>query len=571
MKLKIAEKSGFCFGVKRAVNIALDVSLKSKERVYTFGPIIHNPQVLSVFKKRGVEVLDKVPSKKKGIVIIRAHGIPPSEYKELEKTGLKIVDATCPKVIKVQQIIDKFSNKGYSIIVLGNAKHPEVKGLLGFVKNGSYVVSSLKDFQALPKLKKAIVVAQTTQNFSLYKEIEEYASQENLDYKFFNTICDATEKRQKETDELSKKADLVLIIGGKASGNTKRLYDIAKSNQVNSYHIEDVKELDVEKIRGAKNIFITAGASTPSWVIKYVVKFIYGVSSQKGIFNFFLKIQKFLLKSSIYLSIGAGSLTYAFCKLQGINNSAKYSVISFCYVFFMHILKDFNDINSHTYNNPEKALFFSKHKKILLFFLSLALVISIVTSITISYKVLLILVVMTSFIFVYKVFPKFNIPASKTIEITTIWAVLTTILPAISSNNEVNFNIKTFIAFFCSICLVFARTTFFDMIDMQGDKIAGKETLPTLIGKSRSFIIINIVLILTLLTLFISTYFSVIPIVGYYLSISPIFLMVVFLSYNKKKLYDTFVPEFLVESNFILAGVITFIEFFLGNTKLFMV
>ena len=569
MKFKIAKTSGFCVGVRRAVNIALDVSSKTKKDIYTFGPLIHNPQVLKTLKKKGIGILEKIPEKNNGTVIIRAHGVPPSDIKKLKQAGCNIINATCPKVVKVQAIIRNHTKKNYATIIIGNKNHPEVRGLLGYAKKKGFVALSLEELKNIPKFEKAIIVAQTTQSISFYEKIKKYSKENNPNYKIFDTICDSTEKRQNEINNLSKDSDLVLVVGGKKSGNTKRLYEIAKKNQKNSFHIETISEIDINIINSAKSILIAAGASTPNWIIKQVSKTIEGANlkARKDFFGIMFKFQRFLLSSCIYLAFGAGSLTYAFCKLQGINNSAKYSIVSICYVLFIHILNNFSDLSSHTYNNPEKAMFY-KNRKLFLQILSIvSFCTAVFFSITISYTLFVLLLIMTIPVFAYKIPVLKNnflkVPASKTITITAIWATLTTIFPVISNTKNIIINPSICIAFFCSITLVFARTSFFDILDIQGDKIAGKETLPMIIGEKKTFKILNIILFLSLIILFFSSSFSIIPLAGYFLSICPAFLLIVLFVYNKRKLYENVFLEFLIESNFILAGLMTFLEFYL--------
>jgi 4-hydroxy-3-methylbut-2-enyl diphosphate reductase len=272
MKITIAKTAGFCMGVRRAVEIALDQANTRNEPIYSYGPLIHNPQVLALLEEKGVPVLHQIPEKGSGTVLIRAHGVPPESFEKLRTAGFNIVDATCPRVIKVQWIIRKYAKKGYSSIIIGDDDHPEVIGLNGYAEGKGHVVNSLDSLKALPPFEKAIIVAQTTQNTQFYNQVKQWAESTCPHYEFFNTICDSTEKRQNEILSLAETSDAVIIVGGKNSGNTQRLAELAIQAGKPAYHIESEAELDVQNLAHAKSIAITAGASTPNWIINRVNK-----------------------------------------------------------------------------------------------------------------------------------------------------------------------------------------------------------------------------------------------------------------------------------------------------------
>src|SRR6056297_1318182 len=192
MKITIARTSGFCMGVRRAVEMALDASNKNQAPIYTYGPLIHNPQVLSILAEKGITVLEKIPESGEGIVIIRAHGVPPRERQALIDAGFQVIDATCPRVIKVQSIIVKHARDGYASIIIGDREHPEVKGLLGYAGEAGYTADSIDALDGLPDFEKAIVVAQTTQDIAFFDRVRDWARRKHPHYKIFSTICDST-------------------------------------------------------------------------------------------------------------------------------------------------------------------------------------------------------------------------------------------------------------------------------------------------------------------------------------------------------------------------------------------
>ena len=259
-------------GVRRAVEMVLDAPNKHENPICTFGPLIHNPQVLDLLREKDISTLEHIPEYGTGTVLIRAHGVPPQTKQNLKKAGYKIIDATCPRVIKVQTIIRKHAKKDYASIIIGDKDHPEVIGLLGYAEGKGFVVDNLDDLDSIPSFEKAIVVAQTTQNTLFFEEIKKWANNKFPHYKIFETICDSTAKRQAEVQSLADSVDVVIVVGGQNSGNTKRLAEISKKTGKPTYHIEAESEIDVDALSEAKCIGITAGASTPNWVIKKIYR-----------------------------------------------------------------------------------------------------------------------------------------------------------------------------------------------------------------------------------------------------------------------------------------------------------
>lgn len=270
MKITIANSAGFCPGVRRAVEMALEAPRKHKNPIFTFGPLIHNPQILSFFQEKGISVMHDIPDHGSGTVIIRTHGVSPRTKEDLQKAGFNIIDATCPRVAKVQTIIQTHIRQGYSAIIIGDRKHPEILGLLGYAGGKGYVINSLEGLDSLPSFGKAIIVAQTTQNTLFYEEVKRWAARRVPFYKIFDTICDTTVKRQAELINLAKLVDVIIVIGGYNSGNTRRLFEIARQTGKPAYHVETELELDFKTLASASHIGITAGASTPEWIIKRI-------------------------------------------------------------------------------------------------------------------------------------------------------------------------------------------------------------------------------------------------------------------------------------------------------------
>lgn len=272
-KIVVAKTAGFCMGVKRAVDMVLELLDKSKGSVYTYGPLIHNPQVTELLAKKGITVFSDNRTPKEGAVVIRTHGIPPSIRKKLEKSGVNIFDATCPFVIKVQRIIEEYSRKGYFIIIVGDKGHAEVSSYLGYAKKG-LVLSNADEINRLNIKGKICVVAQTTQDRRKFNEIVRRLKKININLKVFDTICNATSSRQEEALSLSRNVDAVIVIGGKNSANTKRLAEISRRAGAKTYFIERAGDINIRELSKFKKIGVTAGASTSKETIKDVVDII---------------------------------------------------------------------------------------------------------------------------------------------------------------------------------------------------------------------------------------------------------------------------------------------------------
>ena len=275
VEIIVAPNAGFCFGVKRAVKLAEESSSLTREgvRVYTLGPIIHNPQEVRRLASKGVKPLEGEELKEGDAIIIRSHGIPPDKERELRKRGLRVIDATCPYVKAVHEAVCKLSEEGYFIVLVGEKNHPEIIGTLGYLREcggKGIVVESLEDLKEAFKYERVGVVSQTTQSEKFFKEVVGELALWIKELKVINTICNATSVRQEDVYRIAPEVDVMIIIGGKNSGNTRRLYNISKSLNPNSYHIETAEELDPSWFEGVKKVGITAGASTPDWIIESV-------------------------------------------------------------------------------------------------------------------------------------------------------------------------------------------------------------------------------------------------------------------------------------------------------------
>ena len=273
MEINIAKSAGFCFGVRRAVDTVYKES--AKKNVYTYGPIIHNDVVVADLERQGVGVINdsnEFRSLGKGTIIIRSHGVPKAIYDEIADAGLDLVDATCPFVRKIHRIVEKESGDGRVVIIVGNNHHPEVEGIMGWCHTTPIVIENREQAEAIAvdADTKLSIVSQTTFNYNKFQYLVEIISEKGYDINVFNTICNATEERQKETRELAMRSDAMIVIGGRHSSNTQKLFEISKKECSNTFYIQTKNDLNMEDFHNIGILGITAGASTPNNIIKEV-------------------------------------------------------------------------------------------------------------------------------------------------------------------------------------------------------------------------------------------------------------------------------------------------------------
>lgn len=571
MKIVIAKMSGFCMGVRRAVEMVLDAPGRHPGPICTYGPLIHNPQVLELLASKDIATIKTIPACGKGTVLIRAHGVPPETKKQLRAAGFKVIDATCPRVIRVQSIIRKHARQNHAVIIVGDKDHPEVIGLLGYAGANGYVAAGLEDLIRLPAFENAIIVAQTTQNTGLYAAVRQWVATHYPHYKVFETICDSTERRQSEVQRLAEAVDAVVVVGGRESGNTQRLFEIAGRTGKPAFHVEseaDLERMDLDALRSVETIGITAGASTPNWVIRKVYMTLETMvfKRKSGWHQSVYTFLRAALLSNIYVSLGAAGLCYAATRLQGISDFTPFVLIAFLYVQSMHILNHLTGSNADRFNEPDRARFYDA-RKVPLSMIALSsgaagLVIAylqgwlpffallVISLLGLSYRIPLIPKAFASL--VYRRIK--DIPGSKTILIALAWGVVTSVLPPISTFGD--YRPINALIFIWSTALVFVRTAFFDILDMQGDRLVGKETIPILLGEKRSLRLLKGLLVALIVGLPVLSALTPVPVFAVTLALCPAAMFAVLLAFERSLLLPGVRLEFLVESHLVLAGVL---------------
>ncbi len=278
MEVILAKSAGFCFGVKRAVEKVYE-QIDTGRKIYTYGPIIHNEEVVSDLEKRGVKVVaskEELEALKDGTVVIRSHGVPKQIYELMEEKGIECIDATCPFVKRIHDIVEKESDNDKKIIIIGNSGHPEVEGIMGWAKTDAQVIESVQEAENFQGdiSKPLCIVSQTTFNYNKFQELVEIFQKRGYNVNVVNTICNATEERQKEAGQIAAKVDAMIVIGGRHSSNTQKLFGICREKCNATYYIQTLDDLHLELPKTATLVGITAGASTPNNIIEEVQNYV---------------------------------------------------------------------------------------------------------------------------------------------------------------------------------------------------------------------------------------------------------------------------------------------------------
>ncbi len=502
MRVIVAKTAGFCRGVRKALEVTLEAikNRKPGEQICTYGPLIHNKQVLSMLEEKGVRDENRIKDCVGKKVVIRAHGIPPQERHELQDMQASILDATCTRVAKVHGIIKGHARKGYHTVIAGDADHAEVIGLLGYTEGRGIVIRKPGEVDQLPAhWEKVLLVAQTTQNEEVFHEICGRFLAKYPQGVVKNTICGSTHERQSEVRQLCSQVEAMVIVGGYHSGNTVRLAEIAKECGVPTYHVETDKELDRQEMARYKTVGVSAGASTPNWIIRDVVNHLESIrAEEKAGKCSWKKFLELLTYGNFLVALGAASLPSLVKALTGLEVSvARSSGMAACYAFAMHTLNIYLDRNAIQLNDPGRAAFYQKHQHFFLFFsvlgvlvaLWLALSIGVLTFLAMILFVLLGLLYAVPFILprewkMSKVLKIKDIPTSKTFSVPIAWASITVLLPHLWHLGS-SFAALSY-AFWVVFLLVLVRTTVLDLLAVQGDQLVGKETLVVYWGEKKT-------------------------------------------------------------------------------------
>jgi 4-hydroxy-3-methylbut-2-enyl diphosphate reductase len=502
----LAKTAGFCWGVKRAIDIATEAGEQKSEPVYTYGPLIHNPQLINLLESKNIHVKSDIKDMEGGELIIRTHGITPQQRALIRGKGISIRDATCPLVAKVQGMIKKFSRKGYAIIIVGSKEHAEVIGLKGFAVTPVHVITSPKEADLLPNnYEKVFVCAQTTCSIENYRDSVKRLREIYKNIEVGETICDATTERQTEVIELAKEVDALIVVGGKESANTARLVSIGKEKGLPTWHVETEAELDIEALKEFDTIGVTAGASTPKWVIDDVLVKLSQIDSPRyrKLFSPATALG-FLVKSEIYLSFGAIAMTYVNMKVMNVAWSVALLAISFCAILSTYLLNQILRPEELKRSNSRKYVYHIKYRMFFRYIATISAVVGAILSFGQGGQILGIYLLLVLFGSSYGINRPFfqkvlgqlsklkNIPASKDLFVGLAWGIVTVAIPFIATGTGKYF----ILPFVFTFGIGYVRAVLLDLQDIYSDRIMGKEVLPMLMGSKGAIFALYGVLIL---------------------------------------------------------------------------
>ena len=494
-QITVASTAGFCPGVKNAIDKVLELAKSTKKPIYTLGPLIHNRQVIETLKEKNIHAVSAVSEikEKDAILVIRAHGIPPELEAEIRRRSLEVVDATCPLVKHVHQTIAKYAEKGYDTLIVGDKDHAEVVGLMGYSLGRGRVISGPEEAAGLPRMEKVNIVAQTTQEEDVFLAAVSEVRKKTGELTVSNTICKPTKDRQKETVELSKTSDLVIVVGGKNSANTARLFKICQKLAPAAIHIENEDELPAGLLKDKKSVFITAGASTPSWMIEKVLARVRaltgaGRSPMEDRLSF---VWELVIASGLYTALAAVALAYVCMKLEASAVSKKLLLMAGLFVLSLHMANRAEEKGAAA---PDKAkrLLFIRFRPVTKFAAFLSGALAVLLSATLGAQVLLTAVFFwgAGMLYPYKLplgFKKSgNFPASKDIVTALGWAFVCAYAPGLWHGTILYKS--THLAVIFAALLVFIRSVMFGISHAQSDMIVGKENFYKAAGPRRTYL-----------------------------------------------------------------------------------
>ncbi|MGB4268574.1 MAG: 4-hydroxy-3-methylbut-2-enyl diphosphate reductase [Spirochaetota bacterium] len=579
MKIKIAENTGFCMGVRKAVLDIVNVINNSNETIYVLGPLIHNPQTVSILQSRGLITINSINDIENKIIAIRTHGIPKESLRLLKQKATKIINLTCPRVARVQGIVKKYSKEGYFAIIIGDNHHAEVESVKSYADAGSIVISSVEDIKKIPDGLKYIVVAQTTFDECIFEEITEILKRKYTDILIFNTICDSTHKRQNDVINAIKEGiDTLVVVGGKNSANTQRLAQIGKNSNIKTFHIESEEELYDEDFKNSNYVLVTAGASTPGWIINNVLEKLYSISNkyENPLLYFITHFFEIAIRLNLISSIASFFMSLLIEKITGIWSSYKLPFLSAFFIFIMYAVNNYFLKDTLKIINPFKYKLHKNNHFIILTSTIAAILFSVIITLNIKnylslfvyYTILLTGMIYSSSYFKFLI-NKYTSSLIKTIySIKSIpadigWIIVTLFIPVFyafqdKTLNEMHTGIVLSLIIFLSYLIV-SRNLLLDFIGFNGDLIIGNVTVPIILGINRAKYLFYILSFIAMVTLFylsifykVTFIFFIINIIFNYYIVSKILNLKYFISLKYEMLTDINLVIFILLCLFII-------------------
>jgi len=574
MKIRVAKTAGFCMGVRRAVNLVLEESRRGE--LYTLGPLIHNDQVVMWLSRRGIRAASNPETLPAGRVVIRSHGIGPDERRRLRERGFELCDATCPRVGRVHGVVKKHHRQGFFIVVVGDPGHAEVEGILGFAEGQAAVIATAEEAAGLPEAGRVCVVAQTTQSPERFAEVvaaigRRYPELDREHLKVVDTICDSTYRRQREVKSLARDVEAVIVVGGKNSANTRRLAEVAEAAGLPAFRAESEADLDWTALKDFKRVGITAGASTPHWLIRRVYEELARRDRERKPWplRWLYQLPRFIVLSNLLVALGAAGLMAAASRLQGLRLQPLGLLLCFCYVFSVHTINVLINREAVALNEPARSRAFEQHRELWIFFCLFSLLLAWALALAWGWMPFLLFTgaVIPSIFYQVRIlrrsrFPGLtfqalsDIPGSKDIFMALGWTLVTVILPRAGQGLS-QASPASLVAALLVLGLVFLRSALQDFRHLQGDRLVGRETLPIALGERRARRLLYALALALLLWLALSAHFHLVPSLGYGLMLAVAYLAAWIPVFSRRTSVLGLRAEFLVDFTFILAGLVT--------------
>jgi len=567
MEIILATSAGFCMGVRRAVDLALEASEGRGLAISTYGPLVHNPQVISLLDERGVRCERDIDNITEGRVILRSHGISPQEERVLADRDLDLVDATCPKVKRVQRIIREYADKGCTVVILGDPDHPEVRALVGYSDGKAVVVSGPDRIPDLDVSRPMCLVAQTTQHEAVFEQVSRELAARNPDVKVFHTICASTETRQREVAELARTVDLLIVIGGRESGNTRRLTQIG-SALVRTVQIESERELDDLDFEGVQRVGVTAGASTPTWVIERVMDRLRLLDEAKsgGVLPFLRRIGRAIVVSSAFAALAAAMLAVAACVLLGVGEVGVFAMLAAMYVLSMHVLNRAAERRTASLRDePVKADFYRRAGPWMIGVGLGSGLLALVLAASLGWQTLILAAAccLLGVLYSVKVIPRRwtgwlryrrlkDIAASKNFFVALAWTLVTVVPPALAM--DVAF-MRALAVFVFVMIVVGLRSILLDLVDIAADGLLGRETIPTVLGERRTLVLLGFLALLCVIVLLIAGLSRILPPLAYGFALVLAIEALYAAFGGGVKIRSRVVREFLIDLHLVVAGL----------------
>ncbi|MCL1911188.1 MAG: 4-hydroxy-3-methylbut-2-enyl diphosphate reductase [Leptospirales bacterium] len=564
MKIALAKHSGFCFGVKNAVARVVEEINSSDDTILVYGPLIHNPQTVEILENRGLKTIHSLDDIKDCSVAVRTHGAPLNELKIIKESASKIFNLTCPKVARVQSTIKTYSANGCHTIIIGNSGHAEVVGLKSFATNGVTVVSSLEESDNIPQADKYLLVSQTTIDRELFDSIVKKLEDKLSNMTVINTICDSTENRQNDVHEAIKKGiDTLIVAGGKNSANTTMLARIGFANAIKTFHIETEQELSFEDLKDSKYALVTAGASTPGWIINNVLEKLYSMKHKKSnpLFRGIKTLAEFLVRTNSLSAVFAFFSTF-FIQSAGIFTAfPSLPLISALYIFSMYSTNNYFDREFLKLSNSSKYAIYKKFGNYLMFLSLISLAASFYLVLDYSSVSIILLALSSIFGFIYfthpvkRIIDAFKPPFIKKLYGSKIvnvlgWLTVVVIVPSIHFKPD-----KSLIFFMTALilCIVTERHLIIGNIAYQGDSIFGRVSIPIWLGSKTTIILSRVLSAVSALTCAAAAYQTSSPYL--FILLIPVIYYTVLMEITAKIEYPvSIIYEILTDLNFIIAA-----------------